>query len=374
MPYDEDLALIEYIVPIGRLVGPQKILSASKISKKRICVYLDNEKSVDALFQHHANITVNSKMVSLRRLVAPSRRLILSNVQTCIPNQVISEALRNINIKLVSSIHDLHIGLTSDNIDKAELAHYAHVTSFCQGVYIEDDGNTNIPDSLLISFDNESHRIFITHEDQKCHICKSQSHQAASCPEASDDLSFEDKLHEARLKAAKAATMDPETNIATNGTKHISDSQLSELKSQNQSNIPESQIQSEISTNDVITTTLPLTGIEPTIPTTDGRDVPPLLMGEDAQPASNKRNYRRESNSSSSTLDNSISKKPKPDDQHTQPRISCAIQEFCDSQANKHDIDAQDLIEFISELQKTKTNDIDLQPYTENKKKPRNHW
>jgi len=43
LPYVEETKLIEYIVAIGQLIGPQKILSASKISNKRICVYLDNE-------------------------------------------------------------------------------------------------------------------------------------------------------------------------------------------------------------------------------------------------------------------------------------------------------------------------------------------
>jgi len=122
MPYDEDLTLIEYVVPIGRIVGPQKILSAPKISKKRICIYLDSEKSVGSLLQNHTNITVKDKNVTLRKLVAPSCRLILLNVQTCIPNYVLLEALCNLNIKPVSSIHKLHIGLTSESIEKLELA------------------------------------------------------------------------------------------------------------------------------------------------------------------------------------------------------------------------------------------------------------
>ena len=53
LPYKDDLPLIDYVVAIGRFIGPKIILSASKILKKRICIYLSSETVVNKLLENH---------------------------------------------------------------------------------------------------------------------------------------------------------------------------------------------------------------------------------------------------------------------------------------------------------------------------------
>lgn len=180
IPSDPDTNLIEYVVGLGRIISPQNILSASKISKNRICIYLDSENTVEAFIKTGGKITVNDMTVTARRLVSPSKKIILSNVHTCLPNSVILEALRDINIKTCSAIHNLHIGTFTSTISEEELLHYKHITSFRRGVYIEEE-NTTLPSSLLINFENESYRIFINDGDLKCHHCGGSSHNAEQC-------------------------------------------------------------------------------------------------------------------------------------------------------------------------------------------------
>ena len=60
----DDSALIEYIVAIGRIIGPKNILAASKISKRRICIYLSSVEIVDQLLSKHKSITVNNTINS----------------------------------------------------------------------------------------------------------------------------------------------------------------------------------------------------------------------------------------------------------------------------------------------------------------------
>ena len=80
-----------------------------------------------------------------------------------------------------------------------------------------------------------------------------------------------------------------------------------------------------------------------------------------------KRKKGRRSSNSSSTIDVSTTKKPKADAHSLPVGIHNAIIEFCDSEANSSEIQAINLIEFISELQHTTVKSIDLADYTDDK-------
>ena len=105
LPCSDNTTLIEYVVGMGRLIGPANVLSASKISNKRVCIYLDSENTVENFMKTHRAITVNNNRIEVRKLVASSKRIILSNVQTCIPNAIILDALHKHRIKTTSAIH-----------------------------------------------------------------------------------------------------------------------------------------------------------------------------------------------------------------------------------------------------------------------------
>ena len=182
IPAQDEINLIEYVIAVGQIIGPEAILSASKIAKKSICLYLDKAATVDNLLLNSSSkIIVKGVPLHVRRFVAPSRRIIFSNVHTCIPNSSILEALQKLGVKPTSAIHDLHIGLTSDTIPQSELARYKHVTSFRRAVYIADEGNIILPSSILITMEGESYRVLINESDQRCHICGDPSHNVLNC-------------------------------------------------------------------------------------------------------------------------------------------------------------------------------------------------
>ncbi len=185
LPTVGDTPLIDYIITIGRLIGPKKIISASKISKKRICVYLENEKTADEFIQLHQSITVNGQEIKPRKLVAPSRKLILSNVHSCIPNSVLLDELQRSGIKVISTIFELHIGTSSENYEKSELDQYTHISSFRRGVYIMDEDSIAIPNSLLFQYEGETYHVFVNDNELRCHICNNDNagHNAAQCME-----------------------------------------------------------------------------------------------------------------------------------------------------------------------------------------------
>jgi len=360
--YEEDSSLIQYVVNIGRLIGPENILSASKISKRRICIYLTSEKAVDQLLNNYSSIQVNGKTIPLKRLAAPSRRLIISNVHPCIPNFVLLDELRKLKIKTTSAIHGLHIGLTCDSIDKTELALYSHITSFRRGVYIEDDENVSVPESLLITHDNESYRIFITNDESKCYICRSNSHQAPSCPNVktpptepvhvdslantlanNDNLSFQDKLKLVR------ENRDNQSNTTT--TTYNSQDSPENDKHNNKTVDPASQENLHA------------------IPTQNRND-PILNPSEDFQmdqlSTQKRKQDRRASDTSNSTIEKTHTKKPKADTISLPTGIHEAIVQFCTSNANIHKIQTDDLVEFVTELRSKGTKSINIKDYSDN--------
>lgn len=73
-PAINEVPILDYIIRIRRLIGPKKIISASKISKKRICIYLDSKKTVDTFLGTYKTIIINNQTVEARKLTALSRK------------------------------------------------------------------------------------------------------------------------------------------------------------------------------------------------------------------------------------------------------------------------------------------------------------
>ncbi|KAE9523299.1 hypothetical protein AGLY_016247 [Aphis glycines] len=75
----------DYVIAISKLIQPSNILFASRISKKRICIFLSNKTLVDNLIENHSSILIQEQHFKLRKLYNPNKRIILSNVYPNIP-------------------------------------------------------------------------------------------------------------------------------------------------------------------------------------------------------------------------------------------------------------------------------------------------
>lgn len=351
LPYEEDTTLIEYIVAIGRMIGPEKILSASKISNKRICVYLNSEKTANNFVEDHQHITIQDKQIMVRKLVSTSRKITLSNVHPCIPNSILLDQLRKFNIKPTSAIHNLHVNLTSKNIPQEELAHYAHIKSFRRAIYIENSVNLDIPDSFIIIYDNETYRIFINDGESKCHLCGENNHHASQCPKPNDIHPLELQSH---ISVHPTSELDETTfQDKIRKARQVRDGQNNE-------------------TSEIINTDSP-TNIKIT---EDNSKLPNQENHEKSTPMeittiSTKRPLPSNgSDISSPSIINPSPKKSKSQEHKqlsTLPSgIKTAIQEFASSEANIHNIPSLDLEEYIEELLASKSTNIHVKDYTEN--------
>lgn len=170
----EELKLSDYVMEIGKLVGPKNILFASRISNNRICIYLSSIKLVDKIVEEHSMIAINDYEIGIRRLVTPARRIVISNVCPSIPHHIIESELKQLGIKTVSPVSCIRAGITGDE--------YSHVMSFRRQVYSMPSESEELPSSILITHDNTKYRIYLSDDNLKCYICKAPGHIARRCP------------------------------------------------------------------------------------------------------------------------------------------------------------------------------------------------
>lgn len=70
-----------------------------------------SKQILDSLLESTQTITINEQLIQIRRLINPSKRIVIYNVCPSIPNQVILDALKNINITPMSQIVYLKEGI-----------------------------------------------------------------------------------------------------------------------------------------------------------------------------------------------------------------------------------------------------------------------
>lgn len=178
----EPYKLSDYVKSLGSIIQPKNIIFASRISNNRICIYLSSTQTVDDLMKTHCRIKLGDIEVPIRRLITPAKRIVISNVCPSIPHEVVEIALKNLDLKLVSPISFLRAGIPGDE--------FSHILSFRRQVYISpsQDDNTEIPTSIVISYEETNYRIFLSTDTMECFICKKSGHVANDCPNTSQEF------------------------------------------------------------------------------------------------------------------------------------------------------------------------------------------
>lgn len=168
----EMIPLITYIKKISEIVKPENIIFASPLANNRICIYLSDEKLVDQIIETKNNIKINNEQLEIRRLVMPTKRIMISNVSPSIPHNILEDELHKLGLKTVSGIHFLRAGLPEPE--------FSHIMSFRRQVYVADDGKTIIPETTTIYYDETEYRIYL--KEDTCQKCKKTGHRTNQCP------------------------------------------------------------------------------------------------------------------------------------------------------------------------------------------------
>ena len=379
-PFILDSKIREYLEATAQIVGdPKHIIAASRISNNRVAIFLSNTSLVDTLSQ--TTITISNQQIQGRLMKSKPKKLILSNVSPTIPNSTIEEYLRNqLNLKLTSKISLLRVN-PKDDI-------FGHVISYRRQVYVHELNEKTIPSSFILQDEDISHRIFLTQDELTCFKCHSRLHKAEDC------TSFD--------AVTRYATQPQSTDNIENSSADADNQNLKD-NPPTKTSIPDltpfvtpidvSHIKIPVSTHrSVITLNTPTvkeqfenfsvsrsTDASPLEPKaadayTEAKAYPhPITSSAEKKttPSTgpNKRSHRRPSSSSTATIDNTINKKPKSDDQESTQTstlaagIINAITEFCESDINTFKLHPDDLTDFVNELQARKTCDVNIKDY-----------
>ena len=169
----EGLQIKDYVLAVGKLIGPQNIKFASRISQDRVCIYLSSQDLAGKITAPGSKVNIGSHTLSLRLLVSKAKRIILSNVCPIIPHSVIEKTLLEFDITPTSQITFLRAGIHEPE--------YAHIMSFRRQMYIKPEDVSKLPESLQINFEDTVYWIYPSSEKLTCFICKEEGHLARHC-------------------------------------------------------------------------------------------------------------------------------------------------------------------------------------------------
>lgn len=193
--------LIRYV---GAKIGPKNIISASRISNGRFCMFLKSEQIANSFVYNNPVIKINNHSIYVRQYANSAEKLVISNVSSPIPNSILESVLKaHLQVEIVSPIHHMSFGMN----DKE----YSHLTNFRRYVFIKYDADAvNIPESIVFVYDKLSYQIYLTVESNRCRICPDEYHTVKRCPKVKKDQPSRD-LSE-RLKQSVVLTENPSPN------------------------------------------------------------------------------------------------------------------------------------------------------------------
>ena len=167
------ISVQEYVIQIGKIIGPKNIRFVSRISNNRVILYLNSKDTVDKLTDKKTKVNIGSNILEIRPLVSKHKRIILSNVCPIIPHDIILSELNKYEIIPKSPISFIRAGMNDPG--------FAHILSFRRQTYIEPEDIDKVPSYLKINYDGTDYWIYFSTHKVSCFICKEEGHVARFC-------------------------------------------------------------------------------------------------------------------------------------------------------------------------------------------------
>ena len=175
----EDIPVHEYITTVAKITSSLNIRYVSKISQRRVCFYMDSIETANLLVGKKVNIRTYE--LEIRPLMSKSQRIIISNVHPIIPNELLLEEIKKLNIRPMSQITNIRAGKNEPG--------FSHILSFRRQLYINPEDIVKLTPSLKVSYDNTTWWIYLSEKKVSCYICKEEGHVAKFCQNVSQDMS-----------------------------------------------------------------------------------------------------------------------------------------------------------------------------------------
>ena len=168
----------DYLDGLEQLVSISEITCISKISGSRVVVFLNNHSLVEQL--KDKTVKVKSYSLNIRPYIENNKRVVISNISPVIPNEIVLDTLKKVDIIPVSQISNIRAGLHKPG--------RSHIISYRRQMYIKQTDESKIPESVQINYDGTTYWIYMSTDSTNCFICKQSGHVAKLCPQAMDSF------------------------------------------------------------------------------------------------------------------------------------------------------------------------------------------
>ena len=172
----------EYADSLAITINPKDMLYVSRISGSRICFYLSSVQLANKLIDDNIKIKIGGEDLRIKPLVSKSIRIIISNIQPCVPISLIEEELNKLNIFPTSRITTMKAGIHSSIV--------GHLLSFRKQMYVHPEDLSKIPPSIRITHEKQNYWIYFSSEKLTCFQCQEEGHLARFCKNT-DSISSE---------------------------------------------------------------------------------------------------------------------------------------------------------------------------------------
>ncbi|OXU17350.1 hypothetical protein TSAR_003915 [Trichomalopsis sarcophagae] len=225
----EGLTNDDYLDGLESVIAIENVRFVSKISGKRVCVFLNSKSVVEQL--DGQKIKVKEHTLPIRPLIEKNKRVVLSNVYPMIPHELLIDLLKQSGITPVSQMQYIRAGLNKQG--------RSHVLSFRRQIYVKEEDISRIPENLQVNYDNTPYWVYLSTDSTNCFLCKQTDHVAKQCPE--HIASQADNPNHMTIVENSAAQLD---------SSHSNDSLIQPLSNSNKLKRPSpSTVSSETSTD-----------------------------------------------------------------------------------------------------------------------------
>lgn len=147
----EEIEIEECLNALGKIVGLSSIQYVSDIMEKEVFVYLDTRSAVVELVKKLSTILVNDKVLYIRRLIVPKKRIIISNVPPSIPHETIEQFFRINNIRVTSDLKFMKADLQDPK--------HTHICSFKREVFVQPEDTNKVPHTFYVTHEGKQHQV-----------------------------------------------------------------------------------------------------------------------------------------------------------------------------------------------------------------------
>lgn len=182
LPFDHTITMEKYLCAVGDIVGDDKMVFAGKNSDL-VKMYLVSEQEVNKFYEHHPQLVIDNKVLSVRKLVDNGHKIFLCNVDPATPDHILTNELSKYT-KVVSGVSFVNLGLRGNR--------FTHLIGFRRQVVV--DSVENLPAFFEVFEDNTVHKIYINIDKAKCYKCHLEGHLLKNCPSSNSTSNVQDRL------------------------------------------------------------------------------------------------------------------------------------------------------------------------------------